>query len=84
VGQLATLDWLLIGGAALVTAVGLARLGGWGAMRSLVDAGHFDMWKPMTDPSFPWTGILFGAPILGVWSPTRPGGAGISGCRWCS
>ena len=58
---------VLIGGAALVTAVGLAKLGGWGAMRSLVDAGHFDMWKPMTDPSFPWTGILFGAPILGVW-----------------
>jgi hypothetical protein len=58
---------MLIGGAVLVTAVGLAKLGGWSAMRSLVDAGHFDMWKPMTDPSFPWTGILFGAPILGVW-----------------
>jgi SSS family solute:Na+ symporter len=26
-----------------------------------------DMWKPMSDPSFPWTGILFGAPILGIW-----------------
>jgi SSS family solute:Na+ symporter len=25
------------------------------------------MWKPVTDPSFPWTGILLGAPILGVW-----------------
>jgi SSS family solute:Na+ symporter len=25
------------------------------------------MWKPSTDPNFPWTGILFGAPILGVW-----------------
>jgi SSS family solute:Na+ symporter len=25
------------------------------------------MWKPATDPSFPWTGILFGAPILGIW-----------------
>jgi solute:Na+ symporter, SSS family len=26
-----------------------------------------DMWKPATDPNFPWTGILFGAPILGIW-----------------
>ena len=25
------------------------------------------MWKPITDEKFPWTGILFGAPILGVW-----------------
>ena len=25
------------------------------------------MWKPLSDPSFPWTGILLGAPILGVW-----------------
>jgi len=25
------------------------------------------MWQPMSHPSFPWTGILFGAPILGVW-----------------
>ena len=25
------------------------------------------MWKPANDPAFPWTGILFGAPILGVW-----------------
>jgi SSS family solute:Na+ symporter len=25
------------------------------------------MWKPASDPNFPWTGILFGAPILGVW-----------------
>src|SRR5947208_11541708 len=25
------------------------------------------MIKPMTDPEFPWTGIFFGAPILGIW-----------------
>jgi SSS family solute:Na+ symporter len=25
------------------------------------------MWLPATHPDFPWTGILFGAPILGVW-----------------
>ena len=25
------------------------------------------MIKPMTDSEFPWTGIFFGAPILGIW-----------------
>ena len=58
---------VLIGGAVLVTVLGISQLGGWGAMRSAVDSTFFDMWQPMTHPSFPWTGILFGAPILGVW-----------------
>jgi len=25
------------------------------------------MMKPSSDPNFPWTGIFFGAPILGIW-----------------
>jgi SSS family solute:Na+ symporter len=25
------------------------------------------MWKPSSHPDFPWTGIVFGAPILGIW-----------------
>ena len=25
------------------------------------------MVKPITDPDFPWTGIFFGAPIIGIW-----------------
>ena len=32
-----------------------------------LEPGFLDMWKPMSDPDFPWTGILFGAPILGIW-----------------
>lgn len=59
--------FLLIGGAVLVTLIGLGQLGGWGELRQLVEPAFFDMWQPATHPSFPWTGILFGAPILGVW-----------------
>ncbi|MBN1826410.1 MAG: sodium:solute symporter [Candidatus Eisenbacteria bacterium] len=59
--------FVLIGGSATVTLIGLAELGGWGALRSAVPAGFFDIWKPASDPDFPWTGILLGAPILGVW-----------------
>ena len=59
--------FVLVGGAITVTLLGLSALGGWGAMTEAVGPGFLDMWKPMSDPNFPWTGILFGAPILGVW-----------------
>ena len=59
--------FVLIGGAAAVTFAGLAAVGGWGAMTEAVGPGFLDMWKPASDPDFPWTGIVFGAPILGVW-----------------
>ncbi|MDR2169555.1 MAG: sodium:solute symporter [Planctomycetaceae bacterium] len=28
---------------------------------------HFNLWKPNSDPVFPWFGLLFGAPIVGLW-----------------
>ncbi|MDX1548908.1 MAG: sodium/solute symporter, partial [Rhodothermales bacterium] len=59
--------FVLVGGALAVTFVGLGELGGWGALRSTVPDSFFDMWLPTSHPDFPWTGILFGAPILGVW-----------------
>lgn len=59
--------FVLIGGSIVVTAIGLNAVGGWTELRGIVESGHFDMWKPFSDPDFPWTGILFGAPILGVW-----------------
>ncbi|MGD8438932.1 MAG: sodium/solute symporter, partial [Holophagae bacterium] len=46
---------------------GLTELGGWGALRAATEPRFFDMWRPMSDPEFPWTGILLGAPILGIW-----------------
>jgi solute:Na+ symporter, SSS family len=59
--------FVLIGGAGAVTLIGLSRLGGWEQMRELAGPDMMSMWKPMTDPDFPWTGILLGAPIVGVW-----------------
>lgn len=59
--------FVLIGGAVTVTVIGLGEVGGWGALKSTAGAGFFNLWKPISDPAFPWTGILFGAPILGVW-----------------
>ncbi|MGL6196767.1 MAG: sodium:solute symporter [Thermoguttaceae bacterium] len=28
---------------------------------------HFNLWKPMSHKDFPWFGLLFGAPIVGMW-----------------
>lgn len=59
--------FVLIGGAIAVTVIGLNEVGGWGALKSAAGPEYFNMWKPMSHPDFPWTGIIFGAPILGVW-----------------
>lgn len=59
--------FVLVGGAVAVTAIGLSELGGWDAMVEESGPEFFTVWKPLSDPDFPWTGILLGAPILGVW-----------------
>jgi solute:Na+ symporter, SSS family len=59
--------FVLLIGSITVTILGLARLGGWGEMTAAVPDGFMSVWRPMTDESFPWTGILLGAPILAVW-----------------
>jgi SSS family solute:Na+ symporter len=59
--------FVLIVGALLLTVLGLQAVGGWSGLRASVPVDFFSMWKPSDHPAFPWTGIVFGAPILGVW-----------------
>src|SRR5471030_941612 len=58
---------ILIVGAVILTFLGLEKVGGFGALRAALPADYFHMMKPASDPNFPWTGIFFGAPILGIW-----------------
>jgi len=58
---------ILITGAVALTIIGLHRVGGLEHLRAIVPPSYFHMIKPTSDPSFPWTGIFFGAPILGIW-----------------
>ena len=58
---------VLIVGSVCVTAFGLHALGGWGELRELCGSERFNLWRPASDPDFPWAGILFGAPIVGLW-----------------
>ena len=59
--------FILIGGSILVTVTGLLKLGGVQRLYEVVGSGYFNMWRPVSDPNFPWTGIIFGIPILGIW-----------------
>ncbi len=58
---------ILITGAVILTLIGLHEIGGFSGLRAAVPPSYFHMIKPMHDPDFPWTGIFFGAPILGLW-----------------
>src|SRR5688572_9318976 len=59
--------FVVIGGSIVVTVVGLNAVGGWSELRAAAPPEFFDLWRATSDPDFPWTGILFGAPILAVW-----------------
>jgi solute:Na+ symporter, SSS family len=58
---------ILIAGSIIITYLGLQQVGGWNELRETVGAEHFNMWRPMSDPDFPWTGMLFGGTIVGIW-----------------
>ena len=57
----------LIAGSLLVTYFGLQQVGGFSGLRASLPQEYFCMFKPMSDPDFPWTGIIFGVPILAIW-----------------
>lgn len=58
---------ILVGGALVLAFIGLEKVGGWANLQASVPNEFFHMMKPATDKEFPWTGIFFGAPILGIW-----------------
>jgi SSS family solute:Na+ symporter len=58
---------LLILGAAVLTYVGLDRVGGWSSMQDTLGPEYFNMWRPATDPDFPWPSLLITSSIVGVW-----------------
>lgn len=70
--------FILLLGTAAVTIFGLYQLGGVDELIAQINTAaetsgnpplesFFNLWRPSTDTDYPWTGMLFGAPILGVW-----------------
>jgi SSS family solute:Na+ symporter len=58
---------VLIVGAAVLTYIGLDRVGGWDSMRATVTPEYLNMWRPASDPDFPWPSLLISSTIVGIW-----------------
>lgn len=59
--------FVLLGGSAVLLFVGLDKVGGWDGLISSVPPEKLNMFRPLSDPEFPWLGILFASPIVGIW-----------------
>ncbi len=59
--------FILIIGSVTLTLIGLNQAGGWENLVANTPSDFWNMFKPISHPDFPWTGIIFGAPILGIW-----------------
>lgn len=59
-----------------ITFIGLSKLGegagalaGWSELvtQCRANSADFAFWRPLSDPGFPWLGILIASPIVGLW-----------------
>ncbi|MBN2703341.1 MAG: sodium:solute symporter [Pontiellaceae bacterium] len=60
---------ILVLGSGFITFYGLGELGGWGKMVDIcaANADQFALWRPLSDPEFPWLGVMIASPIIGIW-----------------
>jgi SSS family solute:Na+ symporter len=66
---------IIVIGCALILIIGLVKLGGWSELVAIcesVKTGYdgdtmMTLVRSANDPEFPWTGVLFAAPIIGFW-----------------
>lgn len=70
--------FVFLGGAIAIVWLGLDVLGGWDGLYAAITEGSakdpnlneskfFNLWRSNADTAYPWAGIVFGAPILGIW-----------------
>jgi len=58
---------ILLFGSAVLLFIGLDKVGGWQGLLNSVPREKFNMFPSLKDPNFPWLGILFASPIVGIW-----------------
>ena len=60
---------ILILGSAVLTYFGLQALGGWGELQAFAsrNVAEYALWRPLSDPDFPWLGMLIASPVVGIW-----------------
>jgi solute:Na+ symporter, SSS family len=58
---------VLLLGSAVLLFFGLQEVGGWDGLMKAVPKEKLNMFPALSDPDFPWLGILIASPIVGVW-----------------
>ncbi len=58
---------ILVIGAATLTFVGLNAAGGWSEVKANLQPGYLNMWRPLSDPDFPWLQLVITSTIVGTW-----------------
>jgi solute:Na+ symporter, SSS family len=58
---------VLVLGAATLTFVGLNEVGGVSGMKEALEPGYLNMWRPASDPDFPWPSLVITSSIVGMW-----------------
>ncbi len=58
---------VLLLGSLVLMIFGLQEVGGWDALMQAVPKEKLNMFLPLSDPEFPWLGILIASPIVGLW-----------------
>lgn len=58
---------VLVLGAGTLTAVGLYEVGGISGLKSSLEPGYLNMWRPASDPDFPWPSLVITSTIVGIW-----------------
>lgn len=58
---------VLVIGAGILTFLGLETVGGWGELKATIGPEYFNMWRPNTDPDFPWLPLFITSTVVGIW-----------------
>ncbi|WP_425235436.1 sodium:solute symporter [Ulvibacterium sp.] len=58
---------VLVLGAGILTFLGLDAVGGWGELKETVGADYFNMWRPNSDPDYPWLPLFITSTVVGIW-----------------
>jgi SSS family solute:Na+ symporter len=58
---------LIVVGSLTLTFISLNAIGGWGEVKANLPAGYLNMWRPNSDPDFPWLPLVITSSIVGLW-----------------
>jgi solute:Na+ symporter, SSS family len=58
---------VLVIGAVTLTFVGINAAGGWSGVKANLEPGYLNMWRPNSDPDFPWLPLVITSSIVGTW-----------------